>query len=117
MGWGGKLFSSGMICNGFLKEDTWRDFPRKTRIKDLIGINFLQVRELLGHLRHRFKSPTFHRCVLADSLQQRDEGEADERTMCKSAKNPNSDIVPACGDLTASQEVTASSLSSPEQMP
>lgn len=56
-GVGGKLFSSGMFCSGFLKEDTCRDFPRKTEIKDLIGINSLQAGELLGHWRHRFKSP------------------------------------------------------------
>lgn len=106
-----------MFCSGFLKEDTCRDFPRKTETKDLIGINFLQVRELLGHLRHRFKSPNFPQvCFSRFPVAQRNGGEADQGMLCKSAEKPNSDVVPACGNLAASQEVIASSLSSPEQV-
>ena len=48
-------------------------FPKKTEVKDLIGINFLQVRELLGHLRHRFKSPDLPQvCLSRFPVAQRD---------------------------------------------
>lgn len=101
-----------MFCSGFLKEDICRDFPRKTEIKDLMGINFLEVRDLLGHLRHRFKSPEFPQVCFSSS---RGMGEKQTKgQMCKSAKKPNSDVVPACGNPAASQEVIASSSSSPE---
>lgn len=72
-----------MFCSRLLKGDTCSDFPKKTEVKDLIGINFLQVRELLGHLRQRFKTPNLPQvCFSRFSVALRGGREADQGTHC-----------------------------------